>query len=180
MDCVVYLRVSTTKQELQNQLDQIRIYCRAKNYTIIQIFQDKTSGYNDKRPEFDNMLKKARLRSFYHLIFWSLDRFSRSGTLFTMQLLNEFDNLGITYESLTEPYLTTIGEMRDIFIAIKSTFAKIEKSLISERTKAGLETAKKKGKKLGRQKGSKDKKKRKRSGYFERWEKQQEKSKNET
>jgi len=100
-----------------------------------------------------------------------LDRFSRSGTLFTLQGLRELQNLNITYESFQEPYLSSIGEFSDVVISILSTIAKIENQRISERTKAGLERAKMEGKTLGRPKGSKDKNKRKKANYYNRWEK---------
>jgi putative DNA-invertase from lambdoid prophage Rac len=87
---------------------------------------------------------------FDGVLFWSLDRFSRSGTLFTLQKLKELDNLEIFWHSYQDPYISTAGEWKDVIISIMSTLAKIERQRISERTKAGLERVKAKGKKLGR------------------------------
>jgi DNA invertase Pin-like site-specific DNA recombinase len=84
------------------------------------------------------------------VLFWSLDRFSRSGTLFTLQKLRELDNLGIFWHSFQDPYLSTAGEWKDVIVSILSTLAKIEREKISERTKAGLQRLKEKGKRLGR------------------------------
>jgi len=169
MEVVIYVRVSTDKQELENQISQLRLYCRSKDYQIIKIYEDIISGGSNSRPGFDMLLDEARKGYFKHLIFWSLDRLSRSGTLFTLQILKEFDNKKITWESYQEQYLASIGPFKDVVLSVLATVAKIEKDRISERTKAGLETAKAKGKKLGRPPGSKDSKKRNRVGYINRY-----------
>lgn len=171
MEVVAYIRVSTSNQELQNQVDSIRLFARSKGYVLGKIYEDQVSGFSDKRPGLNLLLDHARKGMFNHLIFWSIDRLSRKGILDTLQILNEFDNLNITYESLQEPFLSTTNQFKEIFIAIKSYFSKIEREAISERTKAGLERAKNQGKKLGRPPGSKDTTKRKRSGYLLAWEK---------
>jgi len=167
MEVAIYVRVSTDKQELENQLSQLRLYCRSKNYQIMKIYEDIISGGTTSRPGFDKLLDEARKGYFQHLVFWSLDRLSRSGTLFTLQILKEFDNKNITWESYQEQYLASIGPFKDVVLSVLATVAKIEKDRISERTKAGLEVAKAKGKKLGRPPGSKDGKKRNRRNYFQ-------------
>ena len=101
------------------------------------------------------MFNHARERYFHTLLFWDLSRFSRSGTLFTLQKLKELENLGIHWESFKEPYFNTAGEFKDVLLSIMATLAKIEREKISERTKAGLINAKNIGKR------GKDKKPRK-------------------
>ena len=83
------------------------------------------------------------MRKFDLVLFWALDRFSRSGTLYTLQKLKELENLGIKWESYTEPYFSSIGEFKDVVLSIMSTLAKMEREKISQRTKAGLELSKK-------------------------------------
>lgn len=96
------------------------------------------------------MFIDAHKKLFDGVLFWSLDRFSRSGTLFTLQKLKELDNLNIFWHSYQDAYISTAGEWKDVIISIMSTLAKIERQRISQRTKAGLERVKAKGKKLGR------------------------------
>ena len=100
------------------------------------------------------------------VLFWDLSRFSRAGTLHTLQKLKELENLGIDWESYQEPYFKSVGQFKDVVLSVISTIAKMEREKISKRTIAGLVNAKKKGKKLGRPKGSKDKKTRSKAGYF--------------
>jgi DNA invertase Pin-like site-specific DNA recombinase len=167
MRAVIYVRVSTNKQEADNQLKQLRPFCKRAGYEIVGEYVDVMSGQADNRPAYNQMYKDAHQRKFDILVFWSLDRFSRSGTLFTLQKLQELENLDIEWESYQEQHFRSTGPFRDVLISILATVAKIERDRISERTKAGLERAKAEGKRLGRPPGSKDKKPRRRKGYYD-------------
>jgi len=102
-----------------------------------------------------------------------LDRFSREGISNTLHYLEELTKNGVALKSLQESWLDTSDQgMGKLLIAIMSWVAQQERQRISERTKAGLERAKANGKKLGRQKGSKDRGRRKKSGYLLRWQNQ--------
>lgn len=142
----IYVRISTDKQELLNQLIQLREYCKKSGYKIFGEFEDITSGKDDSRPAFDSLFQQAHRKSFDIVIFWALDRFSRSGTLFTLQKLKELENLGIQWHSYTEQYFSSAGPFKDVVISIMATLAKLEREKISERTKAGLSKAKNVGK----------------------------------
>ncbi len=134
----IYVRVSTSKQEANNQLIQLREYCNKSNYTIFNEYIDVISGKETSRPQYDLMFSDAHKKLFDLVLFWDLSRFSRSGTLFTLQKLKELENLGIEWESYQEPYFKSIGDFKDVVLSIISTLAKIEREKISERTKAGL------------------------------------------
>lgn len=141
MKTVLYVRVSTNKQDATNQEKQLRAYCQKKGYNVQHVFCDVISGKETNRPAFDKMFYYARRRIFEHVIFWDLSRFSRAGTLHTLQRLKELENLGITWESFQEPYFNSIGDFKDVVLSIMSTLAKIEREKISARTKAGLENS---------------------------------------
>jgi DNA invertase Pin-like site-specific DNA recombinase len=160
MKAVIYARVSTTQQELSNQLEQLRQYCIKQNYTIYKEYTDIVSGKENSRPSYDQMFIDAHKKLFDVVLFWDLSRFSRAGTLFTLQKLKELENLGIQWESYQEPYFRSAGQFKDVVLSIIATIAKIEREKISERTKAGLAHAKNVGKR------GKDKSPRKRRGYF--------------
>lgn len=68
----------------------------------------------------------------------------------TLQHLNRLTSYGIGYRSFTEQYFDSCGIFKDAVIAIIATVAKQERIRISQRVKAGLETARAKGKRLGR------------------------------
>ena len=140
----IYVRVSTVKQEAMNQLIQLRKYCAKCGYEIYKEYVDVVSGKEISRPAFDNMFEDAHKRLFNLVLFWDISRFSRAGTLFTLQKLKELENLGIGWKSYTEPYFDSIGQFKDVILSIMSTLAKMEREKISERTKAGLKRSPKK------------------------------------
>ena len=155
MKVALYARVSTTKQEAENQLLQLRDYAKKNNYNIYLEYIDIITGSEDSRPYWDNLFRDAHKNLFDIVLFWSLDRFSRSGTLYTLQKLKELENLKVGWISYTEQYLNTVGQFRDVVISIMATIAKLERERISQRTKAGLIKARNVGKR------GKDKKPRK-------------------
>ncbi len=161
----IYVRVSTDKQEADNQLLQLREYAKKEKWEIYKEYLDVISGKETSRPEFDRLFLDAHKKLFDIVLFWDLSRFSRAGTLFTLQKLQELKNSGIDWVSYQEPYISSIGQFSDVIVSLLSTIAKIEREKISQRTKAGLERLKLEGKKLGRPKGKKDKKKRVRRYY---------------
>lgn len=161
----LYIRVSTDKQEAENQLLQLREYVKKEKWEVHKEYIDIISGKETSRPEFDRLFLDAHKKLFDIVLFWDLSRFSRAGTLFTLQKLQELKNAGIDWVSYQEPYIRSIGQFSDVIISLLSTIARIEREKISQRTKAGLERLKLQGKKLGRPKGKKDKRKRVRK-YF--------------
>jgi len=142
----LYVRVSTDKQEALNQQIQLRKYADTGGWKIIEEYVDVISGQEKSRPAYDKMFRDAHLLRFNMLLFWDLSRFSRSGTLFTLQRLKELENLRIGWHSYQEPYFSTVGQFKDVLISMMATLAKIEREKISERTKAGLARAKNVGK----------------------------------
>ena len=146
----IYLRVSTDKQELENQERQLIPFCERSGWVVYKLYRDVISGKEEKRPAFNKMYRDAHQKKFNLVLFWDVCRFSRAGALFTLQKFKELDNLGIRWKSYQEPFLDSGGDFSDVIISIFSTFAKMERIKISSRTKAGLERAKAKGVQLGR------------------------------
>ncbi len=147
---VLYARVSGGKQEALNQLLQLREYVAKKGGKIVKEYVDIISGKEKSRPAYDQMFKDASKRLFDVVVFWDLSRFSRAGTLFTLQKLKELESHNVEWESYQEQYLRSTGDFKDVVISIMATLAKIEREKISERTKAGLQRARLEGKILGR------------------------------
>ncbi len=160
MKAAIYSRVSTNSQDLDNQLIFLRDFVQKNSWEIYKEYTDIISGKEASRPAFDQLFLDAHKKLFDAVIFWDLSRFSRSGTLFTLQKLQELKALGIEWISYQEHYIRSIGPFADVVISLLATLAKIEREKISQRTKAGLERVKAQGNKLGRPKGGKDRKKR--------------------
>jgi DNA invertase Pin-like site-specific DNA recombinase len=153
MRVALYTRVSTDRQEVENQLIALRAWCNAAGHAITAEFIDEGfSATTAKRPAFQRMLTAAHRREFDMLLFWSLDRLSREGALETLKHLEKLGAWGIAWRSYTEQFFDSCGPFKDAIIAFIGTVAKLERVKISERTKAGLVRAKLAGKTLGRPK----------------------------
>lgn len=151
MRIAVYCRVSTDEQEVENQLVQLREFAAKQGWTISREYVDRgESGAKADRAEFQAMFRDASQRKFDTLLFWALDRLTREGTLSTLQYLNRLEAYGVAYRSFTEYWLDSVGPFKDVVISLMATLAKQEREKISERTKAGLDRAKRQGKRLGR------------------------------
>jgi len=150
MKVSLYLRISKESSELDNQRLVLQDYCEKMNYEIVDIYADIISGASTKRPEFNRMLSDASKHKFSLLLFYSLDRFSRSGTRDTIRYLQLLDDYNVMYKSYTEQYIDSSGIFKDVIIALLSTLAKQERIRISERVHAGLARARQKGRVGGR------------------------------
>src|SRR6516164_9645432 len=151
MKVAIYTRVSgkSNRQDAANQSLQLAEYCQRQGWDYLE-YTDRMSGTRADRAEFQRMFEDARLRRFDLVLFWALDRFSREGTLRTLEYLQRLDSYGVAWKSFTEQYLDSTGMFRDAVIAILATIAKQEHARLSERVVAGLRRAKREGKILGR------------------------------
>ena len=168
MRAALYVRVSTADQTTLNQELELKEYCERNNIEIFQVYKDEeVTGAKTSRPALDNLLKDMRLRKFDTVIVWKYDRLGRS-TLHLTNILSELDNKNIRLIAVTQN-IDTSTAMGKFFYTIMSGIAELEREMIRERVNLGLKRAKAQGKKLGRPKGSKDKKVRRKSGYIARY-----------
>jgi DNA invertase Pin-like site-specific DNA recombinase len=151
MKVAIYTRVSgkSNRQDAANQTLQLTDYCQRQGWEFVE-YTDRMSGTKAERTAFLKMFEDARHKHFDMVLFWALDRFSREGTLHTLQHLQRLDSYGVAWKSFTEQYLDSTGMFRDAVIAILATVAKQEHARLSERVVAGLQRAKREGKVLGR------------------------------
>ena len=135
-----YARVSTQDQNLELQRDALnKAGCK-------KIFEDKISGARADRPGL--VMALEILREEDTLVVWKLDRLGRS----VKQLVGLVSNLhkqGVQFKSLTDSIDTSTPSGR-FFFHVMASLAEMERELIVERTHAGLETARKYGRKGGR------------------------------
>jgi DNA invertase Pin-like site-specific DNA recombinase len=141
-----YARISTTQQKLALQLDALLKYgVKEKN-----IYADKVSGATKERESLNTVLDK--LREGDTLVVWKIDRIARSVSHLT-KLINDFESREINLVSIQEPFLDTTSSYGKFIFTIFAAIAELERSIIIERTVAGLESAKRRGVKIGRKYG---------------------------
>lgn len=142
-----YARVSTSEQSIQQQVAQLRaVGCD-------EIYTDQESGTNDKRKGLSEAIKSLAPNDT--LVVTAFDRLGRN-TKSLIEFSQRLDNLNVNLRSLRED-IDTRTPMGRMFYSICATFAQFERDVISSRTKAGLELARKQGRVGGRKKAIDDK-----------------------
>ena len=168
MKAGLYLRVSTADQTTLNQEIELKKYCENNNIEVYKIYKDEgISGSKTSRPQLDLMLQDMREKKFDCVVVWKFDRLGRS-TAHLLQVLEELKNRNVRLIA-TSQNIDTSTPMGKFFFIILSGFAEMEREMIRERILLGLARRRKEGKVMGRPPGSKDKKRRRRSGYINRW-----------
>jgi DNA invertase Pin-like site-specific DNA recombinase len=137
-----YARVSTAEQNLDLQTDALnRAGCE-------KLFTDKAGGAHAARPGLDQAL--AHLRKGDTLVVWKLDRLGRS-IRHLIETVGQLQERKIGFRSLQESLDTTTSCGKLVF-HVFAALAEFERGLIRERTRAGLEAARARGRKGGRPK----------------------------
>lgn len=143
-----YARISTNDQNLELQLDEL------KKAGCEKIFQDVASGAKNERKGLEEALEFARKGDV--LVIWKLDRLGRS-LKHLIQVVNDLQARGVGFRCLTQNLDTTSPSGMLVF-QIFGAIAEFERSLIQERTLAGLKAARARGRKGGRPKALDQKK----------------------
>ena len=153
----IYIRVSTTDQDTTMQRRDLVDYAKARGWSIQHIYEDKATGTNTNRRDLKELQSQAQQRKFDILLVWKLDRIFRS-IKDCINGLHEFAELGVEFVSLKDSGIDMTTPSGKLMLHMLAAFAEFEASLIKMRVKAGLELARKRGKKLGRPKKRDDQK----------------------
>lgn len=138
-----YARVSKGEQNLDLQVDALLKAGCSKNH----LFIDKVSGAKEQRPGLDECL--SRLQEGDILLVWRLDRLGRS-LKHLVTVVEDLYKRKIGFKSLCDGHIDTTTASGELMFNIFSSLAQFERRLIQERTKAGLEAARARGRKGGR------------------------------
>ena len=149
----IYVRVSTDKQTIENQLRELRLIAVRRGWEVVREYHDAgISGAKGRevRPGLDEMLNDAQRRRFDIVMAWAIDRLGRSliDLLGTIQTL-ETCGLDLYLDQQSIDTTTPIGRL---MFQITGAFAEFERSMIRQRVRAGLRRAVASGKQLGRPK----------------------------
>ena len=147
----IYVRVSTDKQTVENQVQALRQIAERRGWEVVEQYSDagiSGSKGRDGRPGLDAMLKDAQRRKFDVVMAWAIDRIGRSlidllGTIQTLEACSV--DLYLDQQSID----TTTPAGRLMF-QVTGAFAEFERSMIRQRVNAGLKRAVEAGKTLGR------------------------------
>jgi DNA invertase Pin-like site-specific DNA recombinase len=147
----LYMRISTKGhgQTTDTQAVALREYAERRGLQVIDEYRDEgISGAKDRRPALDRLMTDARKRRFDAVLVARFDRFARS-TKHLVLALEEFSSLGVDFISLNESIDTSSPMGRMVFTVIAAV-AELERSIIRERVLAGVDRARRQGKRFGR------------------------------
>jgi DNA invertase Pin-like site-specific DNA recombinase len=147
----LYARVSTDSQTTESQLRQLRAVAKRQGWTVVANYVDKgVSGAKgqSERPQFDALLNGVARCEFDMIAAWSVDRLGRSlQDLLGFLLALQSKRVDLY---LHQQALDTSTPMGKAMFQLCGVFAELERSIIQERIKAGLERARARGITLGR------------------------------
>jgi len=138
-----YARVSTNGQELRLQLDALK----SAGVTKSNLYTDKISGSKSARPGLDACLQQ--LKAGDTLLVWRLDRLGRS-LRHLIDLVEELRQRGVGFKSICDGAIDTTTASGELIFNVFASLAQFERRLIQERTRAGLQAARARGRLGGR------------------------------
>ena len=145
--CVIYSRVSTSGQEVENQIRLLRQITERKDYELVEVISDVMSGAKGRkdREGFDRLIKGSIKKEWDSILVWSVDRLGRS-LKDLVGFLDEINSVGCDLY-IHQSGLDTSTPSGKMMFQMIGVFAEFERSMISERVKLGLART---DKKLGR------------------------------
>lgn len=146
----IYVRVSTEDQRSDSQEQELAAYCANRGWRSTRLFGDCISGAKATRPELDRLMQAVRAGKVDRVVCFKLDRLGRSLTHLAL-ILDELGRLRIPLICASQGIDTSndnpVGKLQ---LGVLMSVAEFERSLIRERTMAGLAAAKARGARLGR------------------------------
>lgn len=150
MNVALYYRVSTGDQTVEPQQQELRTYAQTRGWTVTAEFTDVISGSKSSRASLDAMMARVRQRHFDAVMVVKMDRLARSLSHFA-QIVGEFDRHEVALicpgQGIDTSKSNPAGRLQ---MHVLAAVAEFERSLIVERTKAGLAAARARGVKLGK------------------------------
>jgi len=148
MKAAAYARISTGKQDLDVQLEEIRQFAGRKGWTLVATYSDVASGAREDRTDFRRLLAAAAKGQFGVVIVQRFDRAARS----VKQLVEALEHLRrcrVAFVSIKED-LDTSTPAGELIFHVMAAIGQFERALIGDRIRSGLERARALGKAVGR------------------------------
>jgi len=145
-----YCRISTDKQDAERQVGEILTYCESHGLGAPLIVRETAHGNGD-RPELDRIL--SNLQSGQTLAVWELSRLTRGGVAALFTIVGQIRDAGASLLETKSGTVIDSSVAGEAYVFALGLAARIERDMISERTKSALQARKAQGVKLGRPEG---------------------------
>jgi putative DNA-invertase from lambdoid prophage Rac len=145
----LYVRVSSRdRQTVENQLVPLRAEATRRDWEVVGVYRDEVTGSSRSRPGLDQLLRHVAEGRVDVVAVWRFDRWARSTShlIESLELLRRQD---VEFVSLTESVDTTTGLGR-FFFTLLAAVGELERDILAERVRAGLDRARAEGVRLGR------------------------------
>ena len=142
----IYVRVSTDKQTVENQLRELRQIAERRGWEVVQEYRDagiSGSKGREARPGLDEMLKDAQRHRFDVVMAWAIDRLGRS-LIDLLGTIQSLEACGVDLY-LDQQSIDTTTPAGKLMFQITGAFAEFERSMIRQRVRAGLKRAVERG-----------------------------------
>jgi DNA invertase Pin-like site-specific DNA recombinase len=144
----LYTRVSSPEQSNEGQEHELRAYAERRGWSVTKVYADQISGIKSTRPALDQLLNDAKRGKFSCVAVWRTDRLGRS-VAHLLEVLEKFRTLNIEFISLSEAIDTSTPTGMMVFTVLAAVAA-LERSILVERVRMGLDNARRRGVQLGR------------------------------
>ena len=145
----LYVRVSSRdRQTVKNQLEPLQAEAARRQWDVVGVYQDEVSGASRSRPGLSALLAQVAAKQVDVVAVWRFDRWARS-TSHLIESLDQLERAGGDFVSLTESVDTTTGIGR-FFFTLLAAVGELERDILTERVRAGLDRARAEGVRLGR------------------------------
>ena len=145
----LYVRVSSRdRQTVKNQLEPLQAEAARRQWDVVGVYQDEVSGASRSRPGLSALLAQVAAKQVDVVAVWRFDRWARS-TSHLIESLDQLERAGVDFVSLTESVDTTTGIGR-FFFTLLAAVGELERDILTERVRAGLDRARAEGVRLGR------------------------------
>ncbi len=158
MRAAIYSRVSTADkdQNPETQLLPLREFAAAQGWTVTGEFTDRAPATDLRaRTAWRELLEQAARRRVDLVLVWRIDRAFRS-VLDAATTLERLRAWGVGLRSYTEPWLDTTSPFGEALYYITAAYAQLERGILAERVRAGMERARRQGRRLGRPGGTRE------------------------
>jgi DNA invertase Pin-like site-specific DNA recombinase len=149
----LYVRVSTNdgRQDTKHQENELRSLAAKRGWKIFKVYEDHESGAATHRPGLDVLWRDCRHGKLDVVAVWSLDRLARSLKQL-IESLEEFRRLNVDFVSLKQDGMDTTTSSGRLLFHVVASVAEFERELIRERVVAGMNEARRRGRRIGRPK----------------------------
>lgn len=137
------------RQDPNLQLIPLRALCAQRSWKVAAEYVDAISGDTTNRPQLDSMMREVHAGRYDVLTVWKTDRLGRS-LRHLLEIIEICRLRGVAFCSMTEPHMDTTSPSGLLVFQILGAAAEYERSIDSERIRAGMENARRKGKQIGR------------------------------